>query len=243
MSLKHAQPSENPERDVKENFTPRRLYGRSKGRPLSRRQAELLDQLSPRLACDLSSPLGALADLFATPVRDVWLEIGFGDGEHLAEAAARNGDIGFIGCEPFVNGVAKLLARVEARGLTNIRVHRGDAAEVIDWLPSASVGRVFLLYPDPWLKRRHHKRRFISPENLARLARIMKKGAQLRLATDIDAYGGWALAHLRACADFAWTAQSAADWLAPWDGWTRTKYESKALAAGVEPVYLTFVRI
>lgn len=242
MSLKRAQPSEKLERGVKDDFIPRRLYGRSKGRPLSQRQAELLERLLPRLACDPSRPPSAPSELFQTPVRDVWLEIGFGDGEHLAEAAGRNGDVGFIGCEPFVNGMAKLLVRLEARGLTNVRLYQGDAVEVIDWLPAESVGRVFLLYPDPWLKRRHHKRRFISSENLAKLARIMKSGAQLRLATDIDAYGGWALARLRASAEFSWTAQTAGDWLKPWDGWTRTKYESKALSAGIAPVYLTFVR-
>jgi tRNA (guanine-N7-)-methyltransferase len=183
-----------------------------------------------------------LKQLFAAPMREIRLEIGFGGGEHLIAAAAQEPDVGFIGCEPFVNGMARLLARITAAGLDNIRLHRGDAIEIVDRLPAASLARVYLFYPDPWPKRRHRKRRLVSPENIAKLARVMTPGAQLRFATDIDDYAGWTLARLAASPDFEWRATTAQDWLTPWDGWTRTKYEAKAMAAGRDPVYLTFVR-
>jgi tRNA (guanine-N7-)-methyltransferase len=221
---------------------PRRLYGRSKGKTLRRRQTELLADLLPKLACDLAAPLDSTATLFAGDISEAWLEIGFGDGEHLIETARRRPDVGLVGCEPFVNGMAKLLAKIDESGLTNIRLHLGDAIDVIDWLPPASLNRIFLLYPDPWPKRRHRKRRLVSPENLSKLARVMKRGAQLRFATDIDDYASWTLARVREHDDFTWRARAATDWLTPWDGWTPTKYESKAMAAGRKPVYLTFVR-
>jgi tRNA (guanine-N7-)-methyltransferase len=214
----------------------RRLYGRSKGKALRQHQSELMAELLPRLALDLASPLPLRPD------RETRLEIGFGGGEHLIEAAAREPDADFFGCEPFVNGMAKLLARIEERGLANIRLYQGDAAEVLDRLPDASLSRVYIFYPDPWPKRRHRKRRFISPENLERLARVMRPGAELRFATDIDDYAAWTLARLRACDAFRWRAETAQDWLEPWEGWTRTKYEAKAMAAGRRPVYLTFIR-
>ena len=214
----------------------RRLYGRSKGKALRQHQSELMAELLPRLALDLASPLPLRPD------RETRLEIGFGGGEHLIEAAAREPDADFFGCEPFVNGMAKLLARIEERGLANIRLHQGDAAEVLDRLPDASLSRVYIFYPDPWPKRRHRKRRFISPENLERLARVMRPGAELRFATDIDDYAAWTLARLRACDAFRWRAEAAQDWLEPWEGWTQTKYEAKAMAAGRRPVYLTFIR-
>jgi tRNA (guanine-N7-)-methyltransferase len=222
-------------------FASRRLYGRSKGKALRRHQSALIDELLPKLLVDLGAP-ARVDTLFPTPIADLWLEIGFGGGEHLVDAAARNPNVGFIGCEPFVNGMARLLGRIEALALENIRLHAGDAVDVIDWLPDACLGRVFLFYPDPWPKRRHRKRRFVSPETLAKLARVMKRGAQLRFATDIDDYAGWTLARVRASSEFAWTADSAKCWLEPWNGWTRTKYEAKAIAAGRKPVYLTFVR-
>jgi tRNA (guanine-N7-)-methyltransferase len=223
-------------------FAPRRLYGRSKGKTLRRRQKELLAELLPKLACDLATPIASVDALFAEKKSETWLEIGFGGGERLAESAQQQPDVGFIGCEPFVNGMAKLLAKIDEAKLANVRLHLGDAIDVIRWLPAASLDRVFLLYPDPWPKRRHRKRRFVSPENLSELARVMKRGAELRLATDIDDYAGWTLARIRERDDFTWAAQSASDWLSPWEGWAATKYESKAMAAGRKPVYLTFVR-
>ncbi|MBM3550992.1 MAG: tRNA (guanosine(46)-N7)-methyltransferase TrmB [Alphaproteobacteria bacterium] len=212
-----------------------RLYGRSKGKALRKRQAALIEALLPRLSLDLSQPSPSFA-------RETHLEIGFGGGEHLIAAAAENPQVDFIGCEPFINGVAKLLARIEERGLANVRLHQGDAADVLDWLPDDSLGRVYLFYPDPWPKRRHRKRRFVARDNLDRLARVMHTGAELRFATDIDDYAAWTLARLRAHPAFAWRAQRADDWRTPWPGWTRTKYEAKAMADGRHPVYLTFVR-
>ena len=214
----------------------RRLYGRSKGKALRSHQTELIADLLPQLALDLTAPLAPREG------HELRVEIGFGGGEHLIEAAAAEPDVDFIGCEPFINGMARLLSRIEARGLRNIRLHLGDAAEVLDRLPDASLSRVYLFYPDPWPKRRHRKRRFVSAENLDRLARVLKPGAELRFATDIDDYAGWTLARLRARPDFLWRAGVAQDWLSPWDGWTRTKYEAKAIAAGRRPAYLTFIR-
>lgn len=229
--------------DCPETFAPRRLYGRSKGKALRPGQTRLMDERLPQLLLDLSTPAPLSAEaLFAAPMRELRLEIGFGGGEHLVAAAARDPDVGFIGCEPFVNGMARLLARITAQGLANIRLHQGDAIEVVDRLPDASLSRVYLFYPDPWPKRRHRKRRIVSAPTLAKLARVMAPGAQLRFATDIDDYAGWTLARLGASPDFVWTATRAQDWLVPWDGWTQTKYEAKAMAAGRKPVYLTFER-
>jgi tRNA (guanine-N7-)-methyltransferase len=214
----------------------RRLYGRSKGKALRQHQAALVAELLPRLALDPSAPLSP------RPGRETRLEIGFGGGEHLVAAASQEPDVDYLGCEPFVNGMAKLLSRIDAQALANIRLYQGDAAEVLDSLPDASLSRVYLFYPDPWPKRRHRKRRFVGPENLARLARVLRPGGELRFATDIDDYAAWTLARLRACDAFRWRAQSADDWRGPWEGWTSTKYEAKAVAAGRRPVYLTFVR-
>jgi tRNA (guanine-N7-)-methyltransferase len=180
--------------------------------------------------------------LFAQPLSDIWLEIGFGGGEHLIRAAAEHLDVGFIGCEPFVNGTAKALAAIETQRLANIRLHAGDAADILAWLPSASLGRVFLFFPDPWPKRRQRKRRFISDQTLSALARVMRAGAELRFATDIDDYAGWALARILRSAEFIWPAQQSADWTLPWEGWRETRYEAKAKQAGRRPLYLTFIR-
>ena len=220
----------------------RRLHGRSKGKALRPHQAELVETLLPRLSLDLASPFDARA-LFSAPLGELRLEIGFGSGEHLIQAATREPDVGFIGCEPFVNGVAKLLAAIEQAGAQNIRLLRGDAALALDWLPVASLSRVYLFYPDPWPKRRQRKRRFVNSETLDLLARKMRPGAELRFATDIDDYAAWTLARLRAHPAFVWRAASALDWTIPWDGWSPTKYERKAIAEGRKPVYLTFSRL
>jgi tRNA (guanine-N7-)-methyltransferase len=172
----------------------------------------------------------------------VTLEIGFGGGEHLAAEARAHPNAGFIGCEPFVNGMAKLLAVIAAEGLANVRLWDRDATELLPLLPADSIDAVYLLYPDPWPKRRQRKRRFISDETLRALARIMRPGAELRFATDIDDYAGWALAHVRRSSDFEWTAQRADDWRQPWDGWPGTRYEAKAMREARPPSYLTFRR-
>jgi tRNA (guanine-N7-)-methyltransferase len=218
------------------------LHGRRKGKALRPHQARLVEELLPRLAVDSSAAIPDARALFAQPVADVWLEIGFGGGEHLIRTAAEHPQVGFIGCEPFVNGMAKTLAAIEAQRLANIRLHAGDAADVLARLPSASLGRVFLHFPDPWPKRRQRKRRFISDESLAGLARVMRGGAELRFATDIDDYAGWTLARILRAADFLWPAEQTADWTRPWEGWRETRYEAKAKQAGRRPAYLTFVR-
>lgn len=180
--------------------------------------------------------------LFASPPAEIWLEIGFGGGEHLAARARQRPDVGFLGCEPFVNGVAKLVAVIEADAIENIRIHPGDAGQVIDDLPAGVLDGVHLLYPDPWPKRRQRKRRFVSDEMLARLARIMRPGATLRFATDIDDYAGWTLSRVLRCDGLVWSPGSARDWLTPWPGWPGTRYEEKAFSEGRRPAYLTFTR-
>jgi tRNA (guanine-N7-)-methyltransferase len=219
------------------------LYGRRKGKKLRSHQEHLLETLLPRLALDLSQPIADAAALFTVRPREIWLEIGFGGGEHLAAEAMRQPDIGFIGCEPFVNGVAKLLALIEAEDFGNVRLHQGDAGAVIDWLPPRCLDGLWLLYPDPWPKRRQRKRRFLSDEMLERLARIMRTGAEIRFATDIDDNAGWTLARILRSPFFTWPARSERDWQEPWDNWVRTRYEAKAVAAGRRPAYFTFVRV
>ena len=179
---------------------------------------------------------------FDGPASDLWLEIGFGGGEHLAARARAHRDIGFIGCEPFVNGIAKLLAVIERDDLRSIRIWDAEATELLDRLPSGAIAGAYLLYPDPWPKRRHRKRRFVSDENLQRLARVMTPGAELRFATDIDDYAGWALARVLRSGVFRWTAERPDEWRQPWPGWPGTRYEAKALREGRRPVYLTFER-
>jgi tRNA (guanine-N7-)-methyltransferase len=176
-------------------------------------------------------------------VSSLWLEIGFGGGEHLAAQARAHPDIGFIGCEPFVNGIAKLLRVVAQENLGNIRIWDQDAAELIDALPPRSIARAYLLYPDPWPKRRHRKRRFISDQNLVSVARVLAPRAEFRFATDIDDYAGWALARIMRSTAFRWAADCAADWRQPWTDWPGTRYEAKALREGRKPSYLTFERL
>ncbi len=218
------------------------LHGRRSGKPLAQYQRELVRTLLPRLAIDVSAPVEP-ATLFPIAPRDAWLEVGFGAGEHLLASAARHPEIGFIGCEPFLNGMARALADLAGADLDNIRLHRGDAGELIDRLPDASLGRVFIFYPDPWPKRRQRKRRFLSDEMLSRLARAMRPGAELRFASDIDDYCGWVLTRLLRSPDFVWTAERAADWRSPWPHWVRTRYETKAFAEGRRGCYLTAVRV
>ncbi|WP_460020143.1 tRNA (guanosine(46)-N7)-methyltransferase TrmB [Magnetospira thiophila] len=211
------------------------------GHPLSPAQQQRVDDLLPRLRLDLSGPLDPAA-LFPRPMTELWLELGFGGGEHLAAQAAARPDVGFIGCEPFMNGVARCLADLEARGLDNVRLLDDDARKVFDVLPDASLDRVFVLFPDPWPKARHAKRRFIVPANLDLLARVMKDGAELRVASDHMSYIRWALGHLMDHPAFQWTARRPTDWRTrPADG-QQTRYESKALARGDRCVYLTFTR-
>ena len=221
----------------------RAFFGRRKGHALKPRQAALFDTLLPRLALDLGKPAPAdLRALFADAA-EVRLEIGFGGAEHLIEQARNAPRTGFIGCDAFVNGVAKALTAIDAYRLDNVRLHHGDASELIDWLPAASIARIDLLYPDPWPKRRHWKRRFIQDESLKRIARILQPGGELRFATDIGDYATYVLARVLRSPDFQWTAGRADDWRTPWPGFSSTRYEAKALREGRTPAYFTFRKL
>jgi tRNA (guanine-N7-)-methyltransferase len=223
---------------------PRQLfYGRRRGRPLRAGQRERQTTLLPRLSFELpeSGPLHP-AELFTPPAREVWLEIGFGGGEHLAEQAERQPEIGFIGCEVFENGIVKLLGEVDRRRLGNIRLYPDDARPLLAALPGQSIARVFVLFPDPWPKARHHKRRLIAPATLDRLAEIMTDGAELRLATDDPSYLAWMLEHATAHSAFSWTARRTVDWRERPADWPATRYEQKARKAGRVPAFLRFER-
>jgi tRNA (guanine-N7-)-methyltransferase len=222
---------------------PPRLYGRRRGRPLREGRRRIAESLLPQLTIDLPE-LGLLDPqaLFPAKRAAIWLEIGFGGGEHLAEQAGQHPDIGFIGCEVFESGVARLVSEVARRGLGNVRIFADDARPLLDRLRPGSIGRVFILFPDPWPKRRHHKRRLVARATLDRLAAIMPPGAVLRLATDDRDYLAWMLEHLTAHPDFVWLARSAADWRERPADWPPTRYEEKARAAGRTPAFLQFVR-
>jgi tRNA (guanine-N7-)-methyltransferase len=218
------------------------FFGRRKGHPLRARQAALFETLLPRLALDLQHPAPAdLCTLFDN-VQDVRLESGFGGGEHLIAEAERNPSTGFIGIEPFVNGMAKALTSIDERKLENIRLHHGDATDVLAWLPDVSLSRFDLIYPDPWPKRRHWKRRFVQDRSAAQIARILRPGGEFRFASDIPDYVAWTLMRLMRSPHFVWTAERADDWRKPWPGFTGTRYEAKAVREGRVPCYLIFRR-
>jgi len=218
------------------------FFGRRKGHPLRPHQAGLFETLLPRLAVDLTTPARDLAALFPAPVDDIRLEIGFGGAEHLIAQAVAHPRVGFIGCEPFVNGMAKALAAIDAQQIENIRLHHADAVDLLDWLPEYSLRRIDLLYPDPWPKRRHWKRRFVNAANIARLARVLRPGGEFRFATDWANYAEWTLLRLTRATAFSWTAERADDWRKPWPGFTPTRYEAKAIREGRVPCYLVFRR-
>jgi tRNA (guanine-N7-)-methyltransferase len=219
------------------------FFGRRKGHPLRARQAELFDSLLPRLALDLAAPAPAVfATLFPVPVDGIRLEIGFGGAEHLIAQAQANPRTGFIGCEPFVNGMAKALVAIDENRLANIRLHHGDAIDLLAWLPASSLARVDLLYPDPWPKRRHWKRRFVNEDTIGALARALRTGGEFRFATDWANYAEWTLARLTRSRDFIWTAEQADDWRKPGAGFSGTRYETKAAREGRAPTYLIFRR-
>lgn len=224
----------------------RNFYGRIHGKTLRDAQKDALehdldglsiagvgwDENPDRTALDLAALFGA---------RPVWLEIGFGGGEHLVHQAEANPGVGLIGCEPFINGVAMLLTKLRQAKAGNLRIHPGDVRDLFDVLPAASIHKAFLLYPDPWPKKRHHRRRFVTPDYLMPLARAMRPGAELRVATDIPDYVRQTLQEMPR-AGFDWLAERAVDWRTPWDDWRSTRYEQKALREGRVPHYLTFRR-
>ena len=222
----------------------RAFFGRRKGHKLRKRQAELVETLLPRLAIDIGRPAPtALRELFAVPVGDIDLEIGFGGGENLVAQAAARPHRGFIGVEPFVNGMAKALAAIETAGLRNIRLHFDDAANLIAWLPDASLARIDLIHPDPWPKRRHWKRRFVQDATIGQFARILQRDGDVRFVTDIADYAAWTLQHFIRSADFAWTAERADDWRHAWPDFAGTRYHAKAARAQRPPCFLIFRRM
>jgi tRNA (guanine-N7-)-methyltransferase len=220
----------------------RAFFGRSRGKALRPGQAQQIEQVLPRLRLPDTGAITDVSSLFGKPVREVRLEIGFGGGEHLLHAMRLEPDVGFIGCEPFVNGMAKFLAATEREGLGNFRLWDQDAARLLPRLPAASLARVDLFYPDPWPKRRQRKRRFVSARTLGMIARVLPQGAPFRFASDIDDYVGWTLARVLATPAFDWSPEGPDDWRQPYPNWVRTRYEAKALLAERVPSYLTFRR-
>jgi len=219
------------------------FFGRRKGHKLRIHQADLIDNLLPHLALDIGTPAPArLADLFDGDITDVRLEIGFGGGEHLIAEARAFPHRGFIGCEPYVNGMAKILAQIETHNTGNIKLFAGDAAELLAWAPPQSLERIDLIHPDPWPKRRHWKRRFVQDLNVKAMARVLKPAGEFRFVCDIDDYVGWTLAHLARSPDFVWLAERADDWRLPWDGYTITRHGQKAAREGRSAAYLRFKR-
>jgi tRNA (guanine-N7-)-methyltransferase len=220
------------------------FFGRRKGKPLRALQATHLDTVLPLLRLDLASPAPVdVKTLFKHPVGRVRLEIGFGGGEHLIHRAVEDPATGFIGVEPFVNSMQKLLDSVDDAGARNIRVFNDDATQLLDWLPDASIDQIDLLYPDPWTKRKHWKRRFVSKTNLDRFHRVLKPGGLFCFASDIDTYVNWTLMKCRDHGGFDWLASNATDWLTPYEGWPSTRYEAKARREGRSSAYLTFRRV
>jgi tRNA (guanine-N7-)-methyltransferase len=221
----------------------RAFFGRRKGHKLRQHQADLVDHLLPHLSLDITAERPANAnEIFDPAAEDVRLEIGFGGGEHLAAEALNFPTIGFIGCEPYVNGMAKILTRIEAENIGNVRLFAGDAAELLAWAPPRSMLRIDLIHPDPWPKRRHWKRRFVQDGTIAAMARVLKAGGEFRFVCDIDDYCAWTLSHLSRASDFTWLAERADDFRQPWAGYTMTRYGRKAAREGRKAAYLRFRR-
>ena len=222
----------------------RNFYGRFKGKTLRPSQKDYLDSdldaLSPGPVSWEDNPDRTDLDLGAVfEGKPVWLEIGFGGGEHLVHQAVQNPDVGIIGCEPFINGVAMLLGKIREAKVANLRVFPGDVRDMFDVLPDGSIEKAFLLYPDPWPKKRHHRRRFVTPEHLEPLFTALAPGAEFRVATDIPDYVRQTMIEVPK-AGFEWIAERPSDWRDPWDDWLSTRYEQKALREGRTPHYMTF---
>jgi tRNA (guanine-N7-)-methyltransferase len=222
------------------------FFGRGKLKKLSDRKQMLVDTVLPRLRIDPAAMRdGTRLDvdgLFPFEPKKMTLEIGFGGGEHLAARALEAPDEGFIGIEPFINGMAKGLTAISENDLGNVRLYDRDAAEVIAILPDAAFDMIYLLYPDPWPKRRHNKRRFVNQGSLRAFHRLLRPNGIFRFASDIDDYVGWTLAHIERSELFEWTARSCKDWRTPYEGWPGTRYEAKAFREGRVPSYLEFRR-
>lgn len=219
----------------------RAFFGRRKGHKLRAHQSNLIAHLLPKLALDISaSAPQRLTGLFGARIEQVRIEIGFGGGEHLIAEATAHPQTGFIGCEPYVNGMAKILAQIEAHGLSNIRLFAGDASELLAWATPGSLKRIDLIHPDPWPKRRHWKRRFVQDATVAAMARGLGDDGEFRFVCDIDHYVAWTLEHLVRSRDFEWAAERADDWRLPWPGYTITRYGAKATREGRRATYLMF---
>jgi tRNA (guanine-N7-)-methyltransferase len=230
-----------PEREAQDAIADRAFFGRKKGKALRDSQAEQISHVLPRLRLP-DGPLKDLAGLFPHPVSRIRLEIGFGGGEHLLARMREEPTTGFIGCEPFVNGMAKFLATIAREGLTNIRLWDEDAALLLARMPLAELDQIDLLYPDPWPKRRQRKRRFVSPQTLKLMAHALKSDGLFCFASDIDDYIGWTLARIGQSDAFSWQPDGPDAWRQPFAGWIRTRYEAKAVEAGRVSSYLTFLR-
>lgn len=220
----------------------RGFYGRRAGKGLRGRQAELMAAFDdhPATFQMTDTPPTGVSELFRQPIKSVWLESGFGGGEHLLHRAEENPDIGFIGVEPFRNGMSKALFTLEEKGFTNVALYAEEAGPLLDWLPANSIDGFYLLYPDPWPKKRHFKRRFVSQKNLERIARVLKSGADFRFASDISSYIDWTLDLCTKSQSFEWLDKDLENARNPWPNWPGTRYESKALKHGRIPHYLTF---
>jgi tRNA (guanine-N7-)-methyltransferase len=218
-----------PRKTMTSPFPKFQIYGRRKGKPLRKQHNELMQGLLPAVAVDMTNPLRGTSEPRV-------LEIGFGGGEHVAHQAALNPAQSYIGAEPFLNGVAKLLAEIETRGLKNLHVHYGDARPLLEALPAQSFARIYLLYPDPWPKARQKKRRFVNAENLAHFARVLKPQGQFWFASDIDDYVDWTREHVAESGLFT----EEADFTSPFENWVQTRYEAKARREGRGSHYLRF---
>ncbi|WP_208540702.1 MULTISPECIES: tRNA (guanine(46)-N(7))-methyltransferase TrmB [Bartonella] len=221
------------------------FFGRRQGKRLRNNQLSCIKTLLPTLNIDLNKPAPLeLTSLFATQVKEVRLEIGFGGGENLIHEMERFPQTGFIGVEPFINGMAKILVHIEKHThyQNHLRLYDNDATQLLDWLPTASLDGIDLFYPDPWPKKKHWKRRFINAKNLNRFARVLKIGKKFRFASDIDTYVNWTLYHCTHHDSFEWQAENPQDWKNPYPSWQSTRYEAKALREGRTPAYLTFIR-
>lgn len=224
------------------NRDKRILYGRRRGKSLRKGQQALVEQDLPRLSVPLIEKTLDLSALFGSGLDKYWLEVGFGSGEHLAWQAHANPDTGILGCEPFINGVATLLGKLKSDQSTNVRVHPDAAEPLIEKLPENVIDRCFILFADPWPKSNHNKRRFVSTANIKALARVLKAGAELRIATDHGDYGAWILWHMLRSTSFDWIAETPEDWRVRGADWPPTRYEQKAIKKGLQPVYFRFCR-
>ena len=234
--------TDKPHHPLTVHGEPRAFFGRRSGKRLHKGQDRLYAELLPEL--EIALPEGTLDPRMLFPEASRFeIEIGYGGGEHLARMASENPATGYIGCEVFSGGIAKLLEKVDEQGLKNVRLFTDDALKLLVKLPAASIDEAFLLYPDPWPKTRHHKRRFVSPVTLGELARVLKPGASFKFASDIEDYANWTLAHVMRSPDFVFAPAAPGDWFAPFPGWQPTRYEEKARLEGrLVSHYLNFIR-